>query len=511
MNAPTQKDHFGLSSIRKSLKYFIFGKGSNAFLSIAILFSLARFLSKDDYAVFVSWQAIVIMVGLISTFGTQSVTQRFLAELRTNSNPFIYKFLGYGVALRLLFAILVSTILIFNISFVSSALNIPYAQDLLIIFLLVGALRVTSLTLSQACDALLWQRLSQVGLVAANTFRFIGFICVYHFYGLSLSKVVVIELIAEIIFFTYLVVGVKANQRADMESPTESTESTEWWQGNRDRVVQYGISKYFVSISRAFYGSGPNRLLALNFTSLKDAALFGFADSIIALSRRFMPAVLMVGFIRPVFISRYTKGSGVAPLVDMANLIFRINLTILIAMIVGVLIVGEPVFNLITNGKYGDAYLLIAGFLVLLVFEGLRYILELLIEVVELNRISLISNVVQSSSFVLAIPLFAFIGLWAILVANLIGTMMACGICVLQLNRHDFKLRFETKLVSLILFEGLVLWGCGYLLQFSFGSIYLTIACMLIIFAILARYAPPLRKDEIKNLRSIVNAKKISS
>jgi len=115
----------------------------------------------------------------------------------------------------------------------------------------------------------------------------------------------------------------------------------------------------------------------------------------------------------------------------------------------GVLVVGEPVFNLLTNEKYGSAYLLVVGFLMLQVFEGLRLILELLIEVTELNQISVVSNLVQSSSFLLAIPLFYFMGLWAIVVANIIGTLAACVVCTIQLKRRGFPLFFEVKFVIL--------------------------------------------------------------
>jgi len=505
MQDKPSKNHFGLKSIQQSLKYFVFGKGSNAFLSIAILFALARFMAEVDYAIFVSWQALVVLLGTVSTFGVQSVTQRFLAELRTNNNQLIYKILGIGISLRLIFALIIAGLLIFFIPFIASALNIPEKQALLSMFLLIGALRVTNLTLAQACDTLLWQRLSQVGLVVTNLFRLGSIYLVHSLQGISLMDVVIIECIAETVYFVYLVLGVRRNRQQDLAGQVNNEP---WWAENRERVFRYGGSKYLVSLSRIFYGSGPNRVLAAHFSSLKDVALFGFADNIIRLGRRFMPAVMMVGFIRPIFISRYTGGSGLVPLVKMSNLIFRINLALLVILMTGVLVVGQPVFDFITNGKYGDVYLLVFGFLLLLVFEGLRYILELLIEVTELNSISLVSNLVQSSSFFVAIPLFPIMGLWSIVFANILGTIAACLICVVQLNRNGFELYFETKLISLVLVEGFIIWIVGYTTLEWSSSVLMSIATMAIVTGFLAFFFPPMEKTELNQIRTLISTKK---
>ena len=192
----------------------------------------------------------------------------------------------------------------------------------------------------------------------------------------------------------------------------------------------------------------------------------------------------------------------------MSNLIFRINLALLVVLMVGVLVVGEPMFNLLTNNKYGSAYLLVFGFLVLLVFEGLRQILELLIEVTELNQISILSNLVQSSSFLIAIPLFYFIDLWSIVVANIVGTLLACVICIIQLNRNNFQLFFEGRLVGLIVLQGLVIWALGYFtLQWS-GSTIASAFCIGISAIGLSILFPPLEKAELKQLRNLISTKK---
>jgi len=309
MTKPVANNHFGLDSIRSSLKYFLFGKGSNAFLSLAILFSLAALMEESEYAAFVSWQALILLVAKVSTLGIQAVMHRFLPELRADNNSLVYRLLSIGVSLRFLVALLIAIIMIINLPLLISLLKVPNHDDLLSVFLLIGALRLTGLSLSQACDSLLWQRLSQIGLVTTNIFRVCAIFAVHYTSGVTLTSIVIIELLAESLFLLMMAVGAWKNWLSD--STAKNTDANTWWNDNRRRIVRYGASKYLVSLTGILYGSAPNRLLAAQFSTSRDIAILGFADSIMRLAQRFMPAVLMIGFIRPIFIARFIAGKDV--------------------------------------------------------------------------------------------------------------------------------------------------------------------------------------------------------
>jgi len=222
MNSTPPNNHFNLNSIRQSLKYFLFGKGTNVFLSLAILFSLAALMPQADYAAFVSWQALVLLVGLVSTFGIQAVMHRFLPELRSNGNRLIYRLLTIGVSLRFVLALAIVGILLINLPLLTSALNVPDQGGLLGYFLLIGALRITGLSMSQACDALLWQRLTQVSLVLVNLTRVLGILLVYLLFSVDLKSVILVELVAELLFLVLLI-----NIRVVGSKPTTSLAL--WW------------------------------------------------------------------------------------------------------------------------------------------------------------------------------------------------------------------------------------------------------------------------------------------
>ena len=417
------------------------GKGFTVISSISVVFLLARYLEQTEYAVYISWQAIILVIGIITAAGIQSIMVRYLPELRSMSNNrLVYRMLAFGVFLRLLLIALTVLVLVTFLPGLADFLNQSDWQWLLPWYLCVGLIKLVALSLAQAIEALLWQRISQYSLAMASLIKLTGvLICIYA-NEMTLLNLVIVEAVSEGALLILLILGCCKNWRRDEER--EHGEKG-WWKQNNLRVYKYGVSKCLVSFSMLLYGSGPNRLLASSLMPNSEVALFGFADSLFQLFRRFTPSRLLLGMLRPVFIAKYSTTSDFSKLTRMSNMMHRINMVILILAAVGVAVIGEPVFDWITNGKYGSANLVLAGFLVLLVFDGLRSIIEILIEAVEKNQISIICNLVQSLSFILAIPLLPLIGLWGIVIANIVGTIAAIILAISRLSSFGFRFSID--------------------------------------------------------------------
>ena len=506
MENRNNQNHFGLDSVKKSLKHFVVGKGMNIILSLSILLSLARLLDQADYAAFVSWQALVILIGLISSVGTQPVLQRFLAELRSQeNNVLVYRLLTFGAICRFGAAFTLVFLLVYCFPGLFESLSIPGNLKLLSLFLFVGAVRVTSLTISLALDSLLWQKLSQASLVSANIFRIVSIIYVHNFSNLTIEVVVWIELGAEIVFLSFLLFGYLITWKKDDQ---RHDGNIEWWGDNKKRVVRYGASRYIANLSKLMYGGAPNRLLVAQFMPIREVAMFGFADSLLNLGRRFAPVELLLGFIRPIFVAKYTTTGSFSYLVKMTDIIFRFNILLLMVVAVGMAVLGEPVMNILSGYKYSEVYLLLVGFILLLIFEGFRLNLELLIEITELNSISIISNSVQSLSLFIAIPFFPVCGLWAIVIANVSGTFLACAICVYQLKKHGYSMSVDLVMSILILLNTVLTYFFSYWVYHFTNSIVLSAITILIVYGVLNFVLRPFRQEEINLLMKIISKKK---
>ena len=99
-------------------------------------------------------------------------------------------------------------------------------------------------------------------------------------------------------------------------------------------------------------------------------------------------------------------------------------------------------------------------------------------------------------------------GLWAIVTANIVGTLVACVACTILLKRKGYPLFIEPKFIYLVLVEGLIIWAIGYATLQWTGSNIIAALSIGISAVILAGLFPPLEKDERQQLRSLISKRK---
>ena len=496
--------YFDISAIISSLFHFVIGKGFTIFSSVSIVILLARYLSIQEYAIYISWQAIILIIGLVTSAGIQGVLNRYLPELRScNNNKLVYRMIVIGVFSRLIFITL--TVFCVNIFLpqIILFLNQPGWEWLLHWYLYVGLIKLVSLSLVQVMESLLWQRISQYSLAAASVAKLFGILTFMSIGKLTLESVVIIEMLSEILLFFLLLYGLYKSWQRDS---ARDRNDKHWWELNKLRVFKYGSSKYLIYLSMLFYGSGPNRLLASNLMPSSDVALLGFTDSLMTMLYRFMPSNLFLGLIRPLFIADFSTSGDFDKLARMSNTLFRINMLILIPAAVMVIVVGETVFDWITDGKYGDANLLLAGFIFLLILGGLRSILELSIESMEKNKISILTGLIQSLSTFLAIPLLSFIGLWGLVVANMVGITASLIICIFRLGKNNFHFSIDKMLCSLIVIYGILAGSLGWYVISISNSVIFSGVVIFVSYTMLCVIKPPFYKAELDMFSVIINS-----
>ena len=495
----TVNQYYGLSAISNSLRHFLTGKSVKLITSLATLILLARLLPTQQYAAFISFHALMAISGTIASVGIQPVLFRYLPELRSaGNNHTMYQLLFIGVVSRALIIFgLVVTILPF-LPFVADKFNVTQWLWLLPWFLGVGVIQQTALTLSQSLESLLWQREAQYTLALGGVVRLLGIVCAASVGMLNLTILLLIEAVSEILILTLLVLRGRARWRED-ESRNQGDSA--WWAKNRKRVIKYGAWGLAVNQTGVLYGSAPNRLFAAHFFATAEVAILGLADSVIKLARRFMPTRMLIGLIRPIFMARFTETGNFQQLVRMSNMVYRLNMMILMLPIALLTVSGEPFFDWMTANKYGTAAPLLAGFLVLMIIEGLRSLLELLVQAVEKNHMFLVTNCVQSLSLFLAIPFVSMFGLWSLVFANALGTVLANIIVVGWLRSRGFKFRLDVRLTLLIVVYGGTSIILGVWCREKFNSHVLATAVVVMVYVSLVLVHAPLKKTEQHQLK----------
>src|SRR6185503_3767336 len=92
---------YGLPAITQSFLHFLLGKGVSAGAAFIVLIIAIRKLTHAEFAVYTSMNAMVLLIGLVSSFGTNQVMMRFLPELKTRGNiAAMYRLLFRGITVR---------------------------------------------------------------------------------------------------------------------------------------------------------------------------------------------------------------------------------------------------------------------------------------------------------------------------------------------------------------------------------------------------------------------------
>ncbi|MGC1507011.1 lipopolysaccharide biosynthesis protein [Ketobacter sp. MCCC 1A13808] len=503
MNTSYTKN-YGFSAIRRSLRPLLLGKGMRLFVTVAVTVLLARYLEKTEYAVYISLQALITIVGMVSSVGIQQSMLRYIPELRSSGNNHtMYWLLSRGMLAR---ASMVIVVLLLGLPFAfmfGDELGLETWLWVLPWYAGVGVLRLSAFSLSQSLEALLWQKQAQYGMAIGGFARLVGVIAVMKWGVLDLWAVVLIELFSELLSLVVMSTGWYFKRSADAQ---RAEGNHNWWQENRKRVIKFGLWSGLLNQTRTLYGSAPNRLVAAHFMGSAELALFGFADNLNNIAGRLMPTNMMMSMIRPVFIAHYSEKQDFSQLVGLSNLVYRLNLSLLALPMTLLVVVGEPFLNWLTADKYGAAAYLLAGFLALMLTEGLRTTLELLVQTVEKNQI-LLSNLIQSGSLLVAIPLFPYLGLWSLIVVNILGTMSANIVVVLLLRKHGYVVHFDYGLALLVAFYSLLSGALGYWCLTVTSSYLLAAVVSVLVYIACMAVKPPLLKKEKEMLTSLARGR----
>jgi O-antigen/teichoic acid export membrane protein len=455
--------HYDASRVKRSLAHFLTGKAFTAVSTLLVLLLLARALPKADYATLIVFEALLALAGMLASFGINQTLLRYVPELRAANNGLaLYRLIRNALLNRAWVYGLACLALLAASPWLAGWLNFSKWGDLFPWFLLAGWASLMWFLVAQVMESLMWQKASQYAIAATAALRLALLGVSYARGEADLVRVVMIEIACHGITLVFLLLGMRYNQRHD---PHRQDGNLDWFRENKARISRYALSGYGFSLSTLLNGSQPNRVVAARFLSPQAMGNYGFADSLAGLFRRFLPSALLIGFIRPLYFARYAETKQLHYLERMANLIFRVNLVFLSGIILGLLFFGEPVLDVLTAGKYGDTIFLVAAMLGLLALESLRLQHALLCQTLERNGLLIYSNLILSGSLLVALPLFSVIGAWAIVLANLVGNLLAMAFIRIKLASTGQTIGLDTPLILRVLLSIGLAAGLGYWIQ----------------------------------------------
>jgi len=376
----SEASHYGLQALKRSLFHFVLGKGVSAAAAFAVLIVTIRQLTTAEFAVYTSMHAMVLMVGLLSSFGTNAVLMRFLPELRSAGNVrAMYHLLFYGITARGLSYAVIALLLFAFAGPICAALNLDQWLGVVRWYCLVGFLRINGTFVGGALESLLWQRETQYSAALSGLCKLAIVGIVVWLGGMDLRALVAIEIVTELLLLGLLLGAAVRKWRRDEE---RNLGDQDVLKTNRQRFNRFAFWNYVQNLTSVGYGSAPNRLFATYFLPREMVAIFGVIDRFVDYIRRYEPLRIFVGLVRPVFNSRFSQGRDFARIVAKANFLFRVNLLVLVAPMVILAVCGGELFDWLTAGKYMGIAPLFLAFYTTAIIASADSILDILVKVV---------------------------------------------------------------------------------------------------------------------------------
>lgn len=422
----TQK--YGSERIRRGLLHFVVGKGISSVAGFVAMILVIRVLSVAEFAAYSVLIAFVEIINAISGFGLLHVLVRYVPELYAKHyGESLRQLVSGAVALRTTLLMVVAMGALLFSGTLTPWVGLAEQQVAFKVFLLVVVLRSSAFFLTQILESTLHQGISQTAFSVSSLIRVSGVAYLISHGDASLVDVVWVEAASD---FSALVILAGGLIRVLGETGTSATDEGEkdrvWVSRHLRHLARFALAGYSQHLAILPYGGNTNRLVGGNMLTVGQLANFGFAQSFYEYLRRYLPAQLLVGLIRPVVVARYCENRDFSVAARLCTRVVQINILLVGSAVVLLAVGGREGLSWISGGKYGaEAATILFALIFVLLLETYRQQLEILVQTVEQYRLLVSSNFVLSASVLLAVAALPSVGAVAFPLANGVGLLIA--------------------------------------------------------------------------------------
>lgn len=432
---------FSLARARSALWHFALGKFASAFTGVALLVLLARHLPESDYGVYVTLVALLEVLLLVTNAGAYPIAQRYVTEARLQQNAGRLVSLCWRSVAYRAFTLLVAIGVLAAVG--ASLLPRIGLKDALPFILLYsgvifgeGVARYVELIL----ESLLQQRFAQASALLRNVVRCgLLAICVFGLgVGLDLKSVVWVDLAGATLGLLVAPMLLHRYLRALNLAAAERLSAAEV-----RRMGAFVFPFWVAQLMTQVYSPDTLKLLLARVAQAAEVGAFGLAHVLSQMLQRYLPAQLLLAWLRPLFVSRHADGQPLHEQVRAANLVLKINHFLLAPLIAWLALDSAFVVRMVAGGKHEGAAVLLVGLAGLLILQGLHVVLSMLATAVEEQRAVLWGTFAAAPSLGLALVLFPWLGTPGLVVALWLSEILYCTVCTLRLRHIGVPMNIE--------------------------------------------------------------------
>ncbi|MBB5019578.1 O-antigen/teichoic acid export membrane protein [Chitinivorax tropicus] len=481
---------------------FLFGKVGTALLNMLAFFMLAHLLNIADYGAYMTFIALIEMVSLLTVGSFDQVAVQLIPDYRLHAGDLrTSRMIQRLFVIRTVVSVLGMMPLILLGDWVLSFFNQSHNHGAYPLFLLSMSIEFASRFLRDGVlGSLLMQGRSQMALLLRNLTIVTGLFIMSATQGsLSLTQAAWIELIGSsiglliVLPITFRAASVGAGYCKDWVAP--DWKRTFWmvWHNYVCLVLSFIFSAQTVTV------------LASKFYGVEAAALFGFARGLVDQIRRYLPAELFLGVVRPVMVAGFAREKDFSKLNWQANLVYKIGMFSLFPIIAVFFSHGDMILNLLHGGKYPDSQYYVLLLLITLIPISYKRAIEMVVNIVRETDLWLSAAV----SSILVLPFLVCIYVFDLRLTGLVLTVMAVEwltnlVLALGLRRRGYPYQIDWLGFAKLLL--LTVLTVAIVSNISFGNtlfdLALMVAITVVVYLVIGRLLRPFSDHE----RNRVNA-----
>lgn len=363
---------YNAHAIRRALLHFFTGKGFGALIGIAWLFLLVRELPIIDYGAYVTFTAYLSIFVVVSSFGLISVADRYVPEHRSlSSGPILAGFLRRLVALRLLFLVAACLLMAGLSDPLLTLLSMEGMKPAFLVFQLVVFGEGLSRYVEIIFDALLHQKYSQISTLFRYGIRLLALVAYGLLYEGELDILTWVTVEAVCVNLG-AVLALLLMRKIVREVGRETTAGRSDAQLDYSRYFRYSVPIYLGRILGLFTGIEMAKLVTTRMLGLEASAVFGFCASLAVALQRYLPTYLLMGMIRPLFITAFHSDNPQKRLDFLFSVIVKLNMFVILPALAVTAVLGDGVVYMLSSGKTNGGGLMLTFMLGFVVTQALR-------------------------------------------------------------------------------------------------------------------------------------------
>jgi O-antigen/teichoic acid export membrane protein len=344
--------------VKQSMVSTLIMRPISAIGGFLILVLLSRLLSVTDYGNYFAIWAIVEILILGSNFGLIHGVYRYVHAKESFDGVIlpqgpVWHLVGWrfaSLALTGLFVMAVSNSLLWLFN------EFMFPDQLMIYLVWIVFFEGMARFFEVVFDSMLCQGRSQISLVSRTLFRLAGYLVFLSQDLLDLQHVLYAELVATILGFL-----LAAAMLWDISNKSKRFGHAEDRQIiGFSRAASFALPAFAAQVLTLVYGPDALKLALSHTSGTAELALFGFSYSIAGVIQRYLPANLLGGIFRPIFVAGSKKPDAEAILSELLSISIKINWMVILPIFCFLFFGGTPILANMSGGNYLDAGRIIA-------------------------------------------------------------------------------------------------------------------------------------------------------